>query len=161
MNSGRSGEQMRRFPLWVVLLMVSSLATSCGGAQSSGQITPPVSHGILNGSTAASANSHWLAHPCGVQVELTQDGKAWTVVIDTSGTTSSGGETWTIGANANSITIGPGSGLANFFWISDLSNINGSTSSEVFSADVTVANGSGSRQDLGTCSFTLQTGPLS
>ena len=122
---------------------------------------PPSSQGILNGATHAAATSHWVATSCGVQVELTADGNAWTVVVDTSGTTSSGAEKWTSGTSANSINIGPGSGQGGFFWVSALTNIKGTTVSEAFSADVTVGDGTNTHQDLGTCSFTLQTGPLS
>jgi hypothetical protein len=107
------------------------------------------------------ATGHWVATSCGVQVELTADGKAWTVVIDTSGTTSSGAETWTAGTSSSSISIGPGSGQGGFFWVSALTNIKGTTASEAFSADVTVGDSTNTHQDLGTCSFTLQTGPLS
>src|SRR5258708_2425147 len=107
---------LSRQTLRIVAVMVASsfLMVSCGGSQSTP--TPPSSQGILNGQTHATATSHWVAASCGVRVELTADGNAWTVVIDTSGTTSSGSETWTTGASAASINIGPGSGQGGFFW---------------------------------------------
>jgi len=145
-----------------VIMASSFLMVSCGSGSQSANPAPPSSQGILNGETHATANSHWVAaSPCGVKVELTADGNAFTVVIDTSGTTSSGTETWTIGSTSSSIRIGPGSGVQGFFWVSALNNIQGTTVSGAFSADVTVGdNGFNTFQDLGTCSFTLQTGPL-
>jgi len=157
-------DSLSRQTLRIVAVMAASsfLMASCGGSSQSMTTTPPSSQGILNGQTHATATSHWAATSCGVQVELTADGNAWTVVIDTSGTTSSGSETWTVGASSSSITLGPGSGLGGFFWVSALTSIKGTTASEAFSADVTVGEGgTGTHQDLGTCSFTLQTGPLS
>ena len=144
-----------------VIIASSFFMVSCGSSSQSATPTPPSSQGILNGETHATATSHWVAASCGVQAELTADGKAWTVVIDTFGRTSSGAETWTIGASSSSFTIGPGSGLGGFFWISALTNIKGTTASQAFSADVTVGDSTNTHQDLGTCSFTLQTGPLS
>jgi hypothetical protein len=155
-------EYLSRLTLRIAAVTASSfLMVSCGSGSQSANPAPPSSQGILNGQTHATATSHWVATSCGVQVELTADGKAWTVVIDTSGTTSSGAETWTAGASSSSISIGPGTGQGGFFWVSALTNIKGTTASEAFSADVTVGDSTNTHQDLGTCSFTLQTGPLS
>jgi hypothetical protein len=117
-------------------IIASFLTVSCGSSSQSTTPAPPSSQGILNGQTHATATSHWVAASCGVRVELTADGNAWTVVIDTSGTTSSGAETWTAGASSSSISIGPGTGQGGFFWVSALANIKGTTASEAFSADV-------------------------
>jgi hypothetical protein len=47
------------------------------------------------------------------------------------------------------------------FSISSLTNIQGTTASLAFSADVTVVDSGATHQDLHTCSFSLLTGPLS
>jgi hypothetical protein len=146
---------------FALVLALSLLLTSCAStSQNPNQPVPSSPTDILNGSSFATADSHWVAQACNVKVELTADGDAWTVVVDTSGTTSSGPEKWTAGPSPGSIEIGPGTGLVNFFWVSALTNIRGSTSSKTFSANVTVEQGTGTTQSLGECSFVLQSGNL-
>lgn len=150
----------------VSTLVLGMLLSSCGGSSgssntggnnSSAQAGPSA---VLNGASLASATTHWVSAQCHVQAELTSDSGFWSVVVDTSGTTSSGSETWTIGPDKNSITVGPGSGLKGFFWISALGEISGSTSSKVFTANVVVETSS-NVQNLGSCTFTLAQGALS
>jgi hypothetical protein len=114
----------------------------------------------MNGGTHTSATGHWEATNCAVKVELTSDHGAWTAVTDRKGTTSSGTETWSLGANQNSVLIGPGNGLVGFYWVSALADISGSTASKAFTATVTVRTGSTS-QGLGSCNFALAQHPLS
>lgn len=111
-------------------------------------------NGILNGASHAVATSHWVSARCNVQVELTSDKGFWSIVVDTSGKTSSGSETWTVGPDSASVMVGPGTGLGGFFWVSALGNITGSTSSQTFTANVSVKTVSTS-QSLGNCSFAL------
>ena len=124
---------------------------------------PPPQSGpdaILNGASIATATSHWVSTHCGVQAELTSDYGFYSVVVDSAGTTSFSTETWAVGSNANSITVGPGNGLVGFFWISALGNITGSTSSQAFTASVTVQTGD-TQQGLGNCTFALAAKGLS
>jgi hypothetical protein len=140
----------------IAMIVVTLSMVSCGGGQTA---PPPGSQGILNGQTHAAATSHWVSTNCNVSVELTSDGNAWSVVRDTSGTTTSASGTWTAGPSAGSITINAANALG--FSISSLTNIQGTTASGTFSADVTVVDNSNTHQDLRTCSFSLLTGPLS
>ena len=143
-----------RFAVFAVGLFLSA----CGGGYGGSNPTSPTGpNAVLNGSTLATATSHWASSQCKVQVELTGDYGFWSIVVDSSGTTSSGSETWAVGPDANSVTVGPGSG---FFWVSALTNITGSTSSQTFNAGVTVDDSSNTHQNLGTCSFALQQGKL-
>ena len=116
---------------------------------------------IMNGTLLASATSHWTASKCSVQVELTSDHGFYSAVTDNHGNTSSGSSTWAQGANSDSVTIATsgGSGLSSFFWVSALSNISGSTSSQLLTAAVSVKN-QGTVQNLGSCSFVLAKGAL-
>lgn len=109
---------------------------------------------ILNGASLAAATTHWVSARCNVQVELTSDKGFWSIVLDSSGKTSSGNETWTPGPDPTSVMVGPGTGLGGFFWVSGLGNITGSTSSQTFTANVSVKSVSTS-QGLGNCSFAL------
>jgi hypothetical protein len=146
-------------PTQIIVAMIVAMSlsmVSCGGGQTA---PPPGSQGILNGQTHATATSHWVSTNCGVSVELTSDGNAWSVVHDTGGNVTSASGTWTAGPSAGSITINAGNPLG--FSISSLASIQGTTTSGVFSADVTVVDKSGNNQDLHTCSFSLLTGPLS
>jgi hypothetical protein len=146
-------------PTHVIVAMTAAMSlwmVSCGGGQTG---PPPGSQGILNGQTHATATSHWVSTNCGVSVELTSDGNAWSVVHDTSGTTTSASGTWNAGPSAGSITVNAGNALG--FSISSLTNIQGTTASLAFSADVTVVDTGATHQDLHTCSFSLLTGPLS
>lgn len=145
-------------PMHIVVAMIAVTLSmvSCGGGQTA---PPPGSQGILDGQTHATATSHWVSTNCGVSVELTSDGNAWSVVRDTSGSITSASGTWTAGPSAGSITINAGNALG--FSISSLTSIQGTTTSGAFSADVTVVDSSGTHQDLHTCSFSLLTGPLS
>jgi hypothetical protein len=143
------------------LLALASFLTACGGSSSSstGISTGPTQqngpNAVVNGASLAAATSHWVSNSCHVQVELTTDNGFYSVVVDNLGHTSSGPEKWAIGANANSITIGPGnSGLGGFFWVSALGNIAGSTTSQSFTANVSVTTNTTS-QNLGICTFAL------
>jgi hypothetical protein len=151
-----------RWLQFCALLVVASLMSACENNSSSNTSTSGTTgpDAILNGSSLSSATSHWVGASCKVQVELTSDKGFWSIVVDTSGTTSSGGEMWAVGPNANSVTVGPGSGQSGFFWVSALTNISGSTSSQTFTAGVTVDNSTSTTQNLGTCTFTLQQGSL-
>jgi hypothetical protein len=155
----------KRVLFWLNLALCLALApllTSCAGNGQSLSQNPPgkTPEDILNGNTLSTADSHWVAQNCSVQVELTADKGAWTVVRDTGGNTSSGSESWTQGSTTDSVDIGPGSGLGGFFWISTLTSIRGSTLSKSFSAGVTVEDSTQTHQSLGSCSFTLQSGGL-
>ena len=142
-----------------VLLALGLLLSACGGGDGFVHILPTGPNAVLNGDTLATATSHWVSSQCTVQVELTSDHSFWSIVVDTSGTTSSGSETWAIGPDPLSVTVGPGSGVAGFFWVSALTNINGSTASQTFTAGVTVKS-SNTPQNLGNCTFALQQGRL-
>lgn len=148
---------MNRLTHTIIAMIAMTLSmVSCGGGQTA---PPPDSQGILNGQTHATASSHWVSTNCGVSVELTSDGNAFSVVHDTSGNVTSASGTWTAGPSAGSITVNAGNALG--FSISSLTSIQGTTTSGVFSADVPVVDRSGNSQDLHTCSFSLLTGPLS
>jgi hypothetical protein len=143
------------------LLVLGSFLSACGGGYGGNNPAPPTGpNAILNGTNHTTATSHWVSSQCKVQVELTTDYGFWSIVVDTSGTTSSGSETWAVGPDPNSITVGPGSGVGGFFWVSALTNITGSTSSQMFTAGVTVDDSSNTHQNLGNCTFALQQGNL-
>jgi hypothetical protein len=147
---------------FAALLGLSLFLSACGGGYGGTNNNSPPPTGpdeISNGATLATATSHWISAPCKVQVELTGDSGVWSIVVDNSGTTSSGPETWAVGPDPNSLTIGPGSGFGGFFWVSALGNITGSTSSKMFTANVTVETQS-TPQGLGSCTFTLTQGNL-
>lgn len=153
----RGGSVTRRIPLLPAtgLLALGLLLSSCGGGGSGAMGSQSGPYAVSNGATAGAATTHWTAPECGLQIALTNDYGFYSIVVDTSGHTSSGPETWALGTNANSITVGPGvGGLGGFFWVSALGNIAGSTASQSFSASVTVETGS-THQSLGTCTFTL------
>jgi hypothetical protein len=157
---------------FAAILVLSALMVSCNGnnnttvsGTNSGPDNPGSDNGgntlaILNGETLASATTHWVSQACNVQVELTSDGGAWSIVVDPSGARSSVAHNWVAGPYPDSAKIGPGSTVAGISWISSLTNITGSTSAKSLSADVTVQNTTSSR-GLGNCSFTLQPGGLS
>jgi hypothetical protein len=108
------------------LLGLGLFLSACGGGYGGSNPTPPTGpSAILNGATLATATSHWVSAQCNVQVELTSDYGFWSIVVDTSGTKSSGSQTWAVGPDPNSVTVGPGSGLGRFFWVSALRNITG------------------------------------
>jgi len=136
------------------LLGLGLFLSACGG----GGTAPPLQQGpdaVLNGSTLAAAASHWVSTQCNVQVELTSDFGFWSVVTNSAGTTTSGSETWAAVPDSNSLTAGPGfGGETGAFWVSGLGNITGSTSSQTFTATVTVETGS-THQNLGSCTFAL------
>ena len=141
------------------LLALTLFLSGCGGSSSGsmGSNPPPTQTGpnaILNGVSLAAATSHWVSARCNVQVELTSDKAFWSIVLDNSGKTSSGNETWTVGPDSTSVMVGPGTGLGGFFWVSALGNITGSISSQTFTANVSVKTVSAS-QSLGVCTFTL------
>jgi hypothetical protein len=159
----RSGT--RKIPLLspVALLWLGLVLSACGGGSGGKNMVVPQTgpDAILNGAALATATSHWVSTNCSVQAELTSNSGFYSVVVDSAGTTSSGPETWAVGPNANSVTVGPGlGGLVGFFWISALDNITGSTTSQAFTATVVVQTGSTS-QTLGNCSFVLKQGGLS
>ena len=144
---------------FVTLLVCVSQVVSCGGGGGgrASQITVGP-NAILNGGSASTANSHWSSN-CFVQVELAANGDFRFAVTDTSGTTFSGGGTWTA-SGTDSATMNSGApGLQGFFVVTSLTQISGSTSSGHFTAGVIVANTNG-QQNLGTCSFTLQNGVI-
>ncbi|MGO9339296.1 MAG: hypothetical protein ACLPY1_17510 [Terracidiphilus sp.] len=126
-------------------------------------ITPPVSkgpNGVLNGTTLAASTTYWNSTNCSVEAELSADHGFWSVVVDSAGTMSTGGEEWAVGPDANSVTVGPGNGgLQGFFWITALGEITGSVASKTFTATVTVKTGD-TPQVLGTCTFDLKQGNL-
>jgi len=145
--------------LRVAAVAAIALSVSCGGsggAQTNNTVGPTA---VLNGSTIVSSKNYWAAPNCGVKVELASDGGFRFGVTDTSSTTSSGGATWTASGTDGAV-INFGTGLGGFVWVSSLIHISGSTSSKAFSADVTVTDSSATSQNLGTCSFTLQTGSI-
>jgi len=114
---------------------------------------------VLNGSTIATATSHWVSTQCRVQVELTSDYGFFSVVVNSAGTTSSGSFIWTPGSQPNSVSVNGSSGLKGFSWVSELLNISGSTSSNAFTADAVVESNA-TPQSLGTCTFALAQGTL-
>jgi hypothetical protein len=144
------------------MLTFALFIAGCGSNSSSGSPPPPTTgpDAILNGSSLSSATNHWVSTSCNIQVELTSDKGFWSIVVDTSGTKSSASEMWAVGPDANSVTVGPGSGVAGFFWVSALTNMAGSTSSQSFTAGVTVDDSTNTHQNLGNCRFTLQQGSL-
>jgi len=147
------------------LLGLGLFLSACGGGGNGGigsgtigntQQTGP--NAILNGATGATSTSHWASTQCRVQVQLTGDHGFWTIVLDNTGRTSSGNFSWSVGPNPNSVTVNGGSGLAGFLWVAGLGNVTGSTSSQRFTAGVTVQPNS---QYLGSCTFVLVQGKLS
>lgn len=146
------------------LLGLGIFLFACGGGGHGtiGSQSPQAGpNAILNGATLASATSHWTAAKCGVQVELTSDFGFYSVVVNSSGTTSSGPEKWALGPDSSSVTVGPGDGgLGGFFWVSALKTITGSSTAQTFSANVSVETGS-TVQSLGSCTFVLVQGKLS
>ena len=140
--------------------LVIFVLSGCGGGSGSHNQNNQGPTAILNGSTTAAATNHWAAPNCGVQVELTADGGFLFAVTDISGTTSAGGGGWTASGNNGLTVTGAGSGLGGFTWVSSLTGISGSTSSGSFSAGVTVTDSTNTSQNLGTCSFSLQSGVI-
>ena len=136
-------------------------ACGCGGSGTIGgdnQAPQTGPNAISNGSGLASAKSHWRSTNCTVQVELTSDHGFYSVVVDRSGKTSSGGGLWAAGPDANSLTTDLGSGLGGFLWVSALRTITGSTASQAFTANVIVQPNS---QTLSNCAFVLVQGSVS
>src|SRR5438477_3748380 len=131
---------------------LTALATCCGGGSHSQQGPTAGPTAILNGSTLATVNSHWVAQNCGVKVELAANGEFRSAVTDTSGTTHSSSGTWTASGTNSADTGG------SFGWVNRLTNISGSTSSQTFSAGVDVYLNY--QQSLGTFTITLQPGGL-
>ena len=173
-QSKRNGDtsktpSMKNWPailLIAEMLAVGSLLSACGGGGngSTGSIggnkaqTGP--YGILNGTSLTSATSHWVSTTCHVQVELTSDKGAYTIVVDRTGRTSAGTATWTIVSDPTSVgIISGGGGLGGFYWVSGLTQITGSVASQSFTAGVSVTTNSTS-QSLGTCTFALTPGNL-
>ena len=157
-----------RSSCWLYPLAVAFASFLCacggGGIASPGTIggnkpqTGP--NGILNGASLSVATTHWVSAACHVQVELTTDKNAYTVVIDKSGTTSAGTGTWAISTDPASVGINSaGAGTGGFCWVSSLQGITGSVASNSFAARVSVSTG-GTSQTLGTCSFVLTQGNL-
>lgn len=136
------------------LLGLGLFLSACGGSPGGSNPLPTAAgpNAILNGATLATATSHWVSAKCGVQVELSSDNGFYSIVLDNSGKASSGPEKWAIGPDSDSVTVGPGTGLGGFYWVSALKNITGSTSSQTFTANVTVETGS-TNQSLGSCTF--------
>jgi hypothetical protein len=144
---------------FAALLGLGLFLSACGGGGNGGigsgtigntQQTGP--NAILNGATAATSTSHWASTQCRVQVQLTGDHGFWSIVLDNTGRTSSGNFSWSVGPNPNSVTVNGGSGLGGFLWVAALGNVTGSTSSQRFTAGVTVQPNS---QYLGICTFVL------
>lgn len=141
------------------LLLLLACDLGCGG----GSVTTTMSQNgpaaIINGTSIATANSSWVASDCNLSVELTSDsGFAW-VVGTISGSHSTGQATW-LPSGTDGAVINFSTGLGGFVWPTSLAHIAGSTSSKQFMADVTVNDSTNTPQDLGTCSFGLQSGPL-
>jgi len=154
-------KMLSSWPYLAALIALGTFLTSCG-AYNAGNPNPNPATGpdaVINGANLATATTHWVSSDCNVQVELTSDSGFWSIVVDTSGTKSSGSETWAVGPDTDSITIGPGSGLVGFFWVSALTKITGSTTSKAFTADAYVTTQS-TQQNLGICNFTLANGTL-
>jgi hypothetical protein len=152
----RSAKSRRDWSGPAGLLGLSLFLTACGGGGSS-MIAPQAGpEAVLNGASLTTATSHWVSTRCEVEAELTKDKGFLSVVTDTAGTTTYASETWTTAAsNANSVTVGPGlGGEGGAFWITSLGNINGSTSSQAFTANVNVQT-QDNPQNLGSCTFTL------
>jgi hypothetical protein len=107
----KSGTQITLLP-FIALLAVGLFLSACGGGYGGSNPTSPTGpNAVLNGGTLATATSHWVSSQCKVQVELTTDYGFWSIVVDTSGTTSSGSETWAVGPDPNSVTVGRGQAL--------------------------------------------------
>jgi len=134
------------------LLGLSLCLSACGGGGLT--VTKSGAEAVLNGATLATATSHWVASTCRVQAELTADNGFLSVVTSPSGTTTQASETWAVGSNPDSVTVGPGIGLEGAYWITALGSISGSTTQESFTANVTVETSS-TPQSLGSCTFTL------
>lgn len=150
------GFESHKLPLLraAVLLGLGLFLSSCGGGSDQSNVTPTAGpDAILNGGTLATATSHWVASGCAVQVELTSDYGFYSIVTSTSGTTTAESETWAVGPDANSVTVGPGTSQKGAFSVSNLGEIARSTST-TFTANVTVVS-LGTHQSLGTCTFTL------
>jgi hypothetical protein len=149
---------------FVGLVGLGLFLCACGGGGhgtiGSGSKQPPQTgpNAILNGPALATAASHWTSAKCNVQVELTSDSGFYSIVVDAGGKTSSGPEKWAIGPDSSSVIVGPGSGLGGFFWVSELRSIAGSSSSQIFTANVIVQPNT---QILGSCPFALVQGKLS
>lgn len=142
------------------LVALASFLLACGGNTNSHPIPLVGPKAILNGTSLSTATSHWVAKPCGVQIELTSDQGFWSVVTDSAGTTSSASTTWVAGADGDSLTVGFSSGLKGFYWVAELTGITGSTPSQQFTANVIVESQS-TPQTLGSCTFVLIQGGLS
>jgi len=140
------------------LLVLLCLMTACGGGYNNVPNNGPNNVGptaIITGSSLATATGHWAAANCAVSVELTGDGGFEYAVTDTSGTTSRGYTTWSASGASGAVING-----GDFLWVSSLTNISGSTSSGSFTSGVTVTDQTNTSQELGSCSFELQSGPL-
>lgn len=144
------------------LIAIGLLVSACGGGSGTiGGGSHPLQTGptaIFNGASLSSAKSHWKATNCSVQVELTSDSGFYSVVVDKTGKTSSGGGHWLTGPDANSLTTDLSSGLGGFLWVSSLRTITGSTATQAFTANVLVQPNT---QVLSGCTFVLLQGPLS
>jgi len=144
-----------------LLLVLLCLMTACGGGYNNVPNNGPNNGAnnvgptaIITGSSLATATGYWVSANCAVSVELTGDGGFEYAVTDTSGTTSRGYTTWSTSGGSAVINGG------DFFWVSSLTNISGSTASGSFTSGVTVTDQTDTSQELGSCSFRLQSGQL-
>lgn len=145
-------------------LLLLGCVLSCGGGtmtqnenQTQNTIGPTA---ILNGPNLLGVGSSWVSSACGVDVELTSDNAFGFIIGTTSGSKFAGTGTWMpVSTTGASFTTTSGV-LQGFALLDSLGNISGSTSSKKFTADTIVDNSLGELQDLGTCSFSLQVGPL-
>jgi hypothetical protein len=140
--------------LCAAALLGLALLSSCGGGSDQTNAAPTAGpEAILNGATLAGATSHWVSSGCAVQVELTSDYGFYSMVTSTSGTTTAASETWAVGPDSDSVTVGPAPSLKGAFSVSNLGEITRLTST-TFSATVTVVSVA-THQSLGSCTFTL------
>jgi hypothetical protein len=141
------------------LLGISLMLSACGGGSPPPQQSPV--QAVQNGSSLASASSHWVSKSCALQAEIASNDGFLSIVTDTAGDTTTASLTWAAGTNGNSLTVTgstPG-GLQGAFWIASMTSISGSVASQQFTADVTVQT-QDTPQNLGTCSFVLTQGGL-
>src|SRR5215813_2646725 len=79
---------------FVFLWSLGLMAVSCGGSDH-GTRSDHGPDAVVNASSLESATSHWSSAECGIELELGANGEIWSIVMDTSGGTSSGGGHWT------------------------------------------------------------------
>lgn len=150
-----------RSRIFLSAIVLTLLATNCGGGSGSSSQSAVGPNAILNGSALSIATSYWHGNNCfvplgpsglpaDIEVELTGDGGLKNGLVDESGITYTTLEGWTsLGSNGLTASINGTPTMT-------LTNIAGSTSSQNFSAGV----GFPGQQSVMACTFTLVTGKL-